>query len=93
MLFRWFFRGWWVVAFCLLATAIYIPSIRGRKAVLAELTFRSVELDKEILVAAQAQEELALQIASQSDPAWVEMILLREMGVVPEGFLKVHFRK
>lgn len=36
-------------------------------------------------------EDLALQIRSQQDPAWVEMVLLRELGVVPEGWLKVHF--
>jgi hypothetical protein len=34
-----------------------------------------------------------LAIASQNDPAWIEMVLLREIGVVPAGFLKVHFKK
>jgi len=37
------------------------------------------------------REELRAQIQSQSDPAWVEMILMRELGVVPEGWLKIHF--
>ncbi|MDE3047241.1 MAG: hypothetical protein KGI83_02705 [Verrucomicrobiota bacterium] len=41
----------------------------------------------------QIKEDLQLRIASQNDPAWIEMVLIRELGVVPEGFLKVHFKK
>ena len=84
---------WWVFAFCILATAIYVPSIRSRKLALSELQFRFSELEKETLLAVQNRECLEQQIASQTDPAWVEMVLLRELGVVPDGFLKVHFRK
>lgn len=58
---------------------------------IAELQFRLSEMNKVSLLADQEKEELSLQIASQSDPAWIEMVLLREVGVVPEGFLKVHF--
>lgn len=84
---------WWVFAFCILATAIYVPSIRSRNLALSELQFRFSELEKETLVALQNRESLEQQIASQADPAWIEIVLLRELGVVPDGFLKVHFKK
>lgn len=37
------------------------------------------------------QENLKRQINSQSDPAWVEMVLKKELGLVPEGQIKVYF--
>ena len=39
------------------------------------------------------KQQLQLKIASQTDPAWIEMILMRDLGVVPEGYLKVYFKK
>lgn len=39
------------------------------------------------------QQELILQIESQTDPAWVEMVLKRNLGLVPEGQVKVYFKK
>ncbi|MDE3045570.1 MAG: hypothetical protein KGJ02_02870 [Verrucomicrobiota bacterium] len=84
---------WWVVAFCLFAAVIYIPAMKSRKVSLDELSFRLSEMEKEKRLALQEKEELSLRITSQNDPAWVELVLLREMGVVPEGFLKVHFKK
>jgi hypothetical protein len=60
---------------------------------LEELEFRVREGEKEKLLACQERDELALQIASQNDPVWVELVLLRELGVVPEGYIKVHFKK
>ncbi len=37
------------------------------------------------------QAELKRQIASQNDEAWIEMTLMRCLGLVPEGQTKVHF--
>ncbi len=67
--------------------------MKNRAAAIAELRFRLSEMEKISLLANQEKEELAHQIASQSDPAWIELVLLREVGVVPEGFLKVHFKR
>jgi hypothetical protein len=39
----------------------------------------------------ERHKDLEDRIASQNDPGWIEMVLIRELGVVPEGFLKVHF--
>jgi hypothetical protein len=58
--------------------------IRGLERRYARLEQKKIELLAD-------REELCAQIQSQSDPAWVEMILMRELGVVPEGWLKIHF--
>lgn len=89
--FGWFRQTWWVVGFCALALLAFGHAMRSRSAVIADLRARWLELEKLSLFASQEKEELSLQIASQSDPAWIELVLLREVGVVPEGFLKVHF--
>jgi hypothetical protein len=39
----------------------------------------------------RVQEDLLLQINSQSDPEWVELTLMRGLGLVPEGQIKAYF--
>lgn len=86
-------RNWWVVFFCLLTGLIHFHFLKEKKGAVTLLTLRLEEMEKEKWLAFQKKEDLALRIASQNDPAWIEMILMRDLGVVPEGFLKVHFKK
>ncbi len=86
-------RSWWVLAFCSLALVACMQAIKSRNHTLSELNFRLTEMEKEKRLALMEKEELNLRIASQGDPSWIELVLLRELGVVPEGFLKVHFKK
>jgi hypothetical protein len=89
----WFSRSWWVVTVCLLALIVYIPAMRARRAALQNISARMIELQQQKQTVLEHKEQLALALASQNDPAWVELVLLRELGVVPDGFLKVHFKK
>ncbi|MCE2983850.1 MAG: hypothetical protein LW832_09830 [Parachlamydia sp.] len=50
-------------------------------------------LQKEKRTALKRQEDLQLQINSQSDPAWIELTLMKGLGLVPEGEQKVYFQK
>jgi len=34
---------------------------------------------------------LLLQINSQNDPRWTELMLMKELGLVPEGQVKIYF--
>jgi len=72
---------------------MYLHFTQTKKSQIEELSSRFAEMKKEKLVALQERESLRLQIESQSDPSWIEMILMRDLGVVPEGWLKVHFTK
>ncbi|MES2274304.1 MAG: hypothetical protein V4487_08960 [Chlamydiota bacterium] len=86
-------RSWWVVGFCSVTCFIYFQALKEKKIAIRELQFRLEEKNKEKFLGLQEKEELYLRISSQNDPAWIEMILMRDLGVVPEGFLKVHFSK
>ena len=48
-------------------------------------------MSKEFLL--EEKEDLKLQINSQKDPAWIELTLMKGLGLVPEGQLKVYFTK
>lgn len=39
------------------------------------------------------QIDLARQVNSQNDPAWIEIVLKKELGLVPEGQKKIYFLK
>ena len=59
----------------------------------SELKSRFLELQREKEVALRQREDLLLQINSQSDPAWIQLMLMKGLGVVPEGHVKVYFKK
>ncbi len=84
---------WWVFAFCAVTAGVYFHSMKEKRSALSCMRLRLEQMEAERSLAVQKGEELRLRIASQNDPAWVEMILMRDLGVVPEGFLKVHFKK
>lgn len=86
-------RFWWVVVFTIFCGAIYFQAIKRRESTLLELSFRLQEKEKEKLIALQEKDDLMLRLQSQNDPAWIEMILMKELGVAPEGWIKVHFSR
>lgn len=86
-------RNWWFVFFCLIAALAHVHFSKEKKEGLKLLEERLFQMEEQKLQALQTKEDLELKIASQNDPAWIEMVLIRELGVVPEGFLKVHFRR
>lgn len=87
-----FCKRWcWVFAFCLITSFIYSKAVRKKQSAYAQYSYLLQEMEKTKMLAASEKEYLELKIASQDDPAWIEMILMRDLGVVPEGYLKVHF--
>ena len=86
-------RSWWVLLFCLITAAVHFHFMKEKRGALRSLSARLHDMEVEKLLALEGREDLELRIASQNDPAWIEMVLIRDLGVVPEGFLKVHFKK
>lgn len=86
-------RYWWVLIVLLICFAYYYRMIRPKEAEIRSLKYRVQEIKKEKELAEGKKEELQARIQSQNDPAWIEMVLMKELGVVPEGYLKVHFQK
>jgi hypothetical protein len=89
----WLHRYWWVIAFASLCGIVYLHAMRQKNVAYQEMAGRLQSLEKEKALAVVEQEDLLLQIQSQSDPAWVEMVLKRNLGLVPEGQTKVYFHQ
>jgi hypothetical protein len=86
-----FLSFWWVVLFSLLCYIAYEQSSKWHERDFMALTFQLETLRKEKEIALSEQIKLTQQIQSQNDPAWIELTLIKELGLVPEGKTKVIF--
>lgn len=84
--------SWWVWGFALLCYFLYNGGIKKKQETYATLQARMMELQAQKLAMLEIQENLLLEINSESDPAWVELTLMRRLGMVPEGQKKVYFK-
>ena len=82
-----------MVLFCLLCYGLYWNGMYKKQVQERDLSERFCVLEEGLNSALKQREELLLQIRSQQDPLWIEMMLMKELGVVPEGQTKVYFKK
>lgn len=85
-------KSWWVILFILACYMAYERGIRKTQGQYEQLVKQHQELQAELRESLTLQEELILQINSQSDPAWVELTLMKGLGLVPEGQTKIFFK-
>jgi len=86
-----FLHSWWVILFVLLCYMFYEQGQKKRSEDYISLSNQLKELNHEKEKAVALQKKLLLQINSQSDPAWIELSLMKGLGLVPEGKEKVYF--
>lgn len=84
-------KSWWVIGFILLVFCVFHPIFKNqnREQLKLSMQLRQLQFEKESAI--NRKSHLNFQIESQTDPAWVEMILKKELGMVSEGQTKVHF--
>ncbi len=86
-------KSWWVILFSIFSFFLYHHISYKKQREIVELENRLLKLQKKTVIALREKEDLTLRLTSQSDPAWIEMILMKKLGVVPQGYVKVHFLK
>ncbi len=84
-------QNWWVAVFISVCALVYFNSVSKKDEVLCALEGRMDYLNAEKTALLQEKEDLLLQVNSQSDPAWIQLTLMKGLGLVPEGQLKVYF--
>lgn len=84
-------RSWWLILFALLCFGLYEQGVRSKEHDYNILKKQLTELADEHASLLHEQEQLQLQVGSQSDPDWIELILMRGLGLVPENQTKVFF--
>ena len=79
--------------FIAIAGGMYWNGMCEKESVYVDLQKRMGSVRNEIFVAAAERDELLRQLHSQSDPEWIELVLMKRLGLVPEGQIKVYFEK
>jgi len=90
-IFPWAREWFWVIAFILFCIISLEQALKGQKNEYRDLQVMRVTLETKILEETSRQENLIQEINSQSDPAWVELTLMKRLGLIPEGYKKVVF--
>lgn len=88
---KFFLKSWWVILFTILCLALLEQSLQKRDSSYSKLSLQLQELQAEKEIALAENAELLLRVNSQSDVAWIELALIRGLGMVPEGHSKVFF--
>lgn len=91
--FSFFRRFGWMLLFWGACFAFYSHAMREKTRVCFELQGKIQDLELTKTLSLEEQGELTLQIQSQGDADWVEMVLKQRLGMVPEGYTKVYFKK
>ncbi len=84
-------NSWWAFAILLLCYAAYEQVLREHASEFTKLDALRAHLQDEQRRALAWQQDLLLQINSQSDQDWIELTLVKGLGVVPEDQIKVLF--
>ncbi len=83
----------WTLFFGVFCFTCYSHAMERKSEACEGLAEKVQELELIKQSALEEREELSLQIASQSDADWIEMVLKKRLGVVPEGQMKVYFKQ
>lgn len=84
-------KSWWVILFFLICFFAYDHAMKRRLKEEASLRKKLIDIQVQKNLALDKQQDLQLQIASQQDPAWIELTLMKGLGLVPEGQKKILF--
>lgn len=85
--------SWWVVAFCLFTYMLANQSFSLKQVKVQELERLYLSLKTKRQDAMMQKERFLVHLGSHADPEFISMILKKKLGVVPEGQIKVHFKK
>lgn len=86
-----FLHSWWVIVFMLLCYTWVEHEHKSHMETFRNLSTKLMELKKQNSNAVHLNQHLKNQINSQSDPAWVELTLMKGIGLVPNNQTKVYF--
>jgi hypothetical protein len=85
-------RSKWVFAFLACIACLTERTLKGARDEYQMLHKQWLELNEKKEAALLKQVELKSLINSESDPAWIELVLKRELGLTPEGQTKILFK-
>src|SRR5688572_9011684 len=86
------FREWsWTIVWTLSIAICLEYALQARKKEYLELQQERISLEKQLQDALALNKKYLQEINSQTDPAWIELVLIKKLGLVPEGQKKIIF--
>ncbi|MCX6988423.1 MAG: hypothetical protein NTZ52_02820 [Chlamydiae bacterium] len=85
--------SWWMLVFCSGCLGIHAHCMQKKSLDYLDIQEQIKGLHSQRDSLAKIHEDLTLQIHSQNDPNWIELTLKKQLGVVPEGQMKVYFKR
>ena len=82
----------WTAFFAVFCLSCHFHAMKEKQEACTDLLVTIDRLEVTKKAALDEREDLTLQINSQQDRNWVEMVLKKRLGVVPEGQMKVYFK-
>lgn len=85
-----FVKSWWVI-FCFLITIfLYKKSSQELQLEFSNLNGKCFVLKKKIYQEQHHQNELKLHLENWDDPAVIESALIKKLGLIPKGYVKIN---
>lgn len=85
-------KSWWWVFLAIAVSCFIYTYPTGKKRIAVErMKSRIYQMQVKKQSYLEENENLELQISSQSDLDWIELALKRGLGLVPEGQKKIYF--
>ena len=86
-------NSWWVWFTFIVCFGLYEQGAYRLSRKINDLETEIARVTVQLEQAKEKQEEKKHEVASFNDPAWIELILIRNLGLVPEGYTKVYFEE
>lgn len=88
-----FLRSSWVMFFIFICLMVYEANLKHYRLDLESLQSKVAALEQEKMEAEILNETLKLKVSNHDDPAWVNLVLMEELGLVPDGQKKIIFKR
>ena len=84
-------KSWWVVLTLLFSYLVFCQAVQKKERDIDKLQSQYQVLFQQKDQLMQENRDLRLEIESQNDPLYVELVLKRVLGLIAEGEIKVFF--
>jgi len=86
-------KSWWIYLICVFSFFLFDHFSSKKKVEISNLETKQLFLERQRDLSLLKKEDLHVRICSQSDPSWIEIVLMKQLGLVPDGYMKIHFKK
>lgn len=88
-----FIQSWWVIVFCLFCIMAYEQKLHEIQINRMQLNNEMEQLKKSKKELLYLQKNLSLTLENQKKEEWIELTLMKKLGVIPKETRKILFQK